>query len=104
MGTTFWLGTKKDWHAIFALAPYTLFLVGVLWLNTDPTLEIPMNTLDCTYVEGNGTWNAICNDYTHSVTYTIDVTVLQIIDILVFITALFILLIGYERLVLNPNR
>lgn len=101
MGTTFWLGTKKDWHAIFALAPYTLFLVGVLWLNTDPTFEIPMSTLDCTYFEANNTWNALCQAYPHTITYTIDVTVLQIIDILVFITALFILLIGYERLVLK---
>ena len=101
MGTTFWLGRKTDWHAIFAIAPYVLFIVGIIWLNSDPFFEIPMNTLDCTYIEGNGTWNAICDDYTHTVTYEIDTTVLQIVNVLVFITACFIILMGYERLVLK---
>ena len=98
MGVTFWLGIKKDWHAIFAIAPYSLFIVGIIMLNTDPTFDVPMNTLDCTYVEGNGTWNAVCADYDHTVTYDIDVTVLQIVNVLVFVCAFFILLIGYERI------
>ena len=97
MGFTIWLGNKKDWHAIFATASYSFFIVGIIMLNADPMLSIPMSTIACTYVEGNSTWNANCDAYDHTVTYTLDPTVLTIVNILVFIGVLFVMLIGYER-------
>ena len=101
MGFTFWLGRKKDWHAIFAIAAYSLFVVGIVMLNASATFEVPMSTLGCTYLEGNDTWNPICNAYAHTVIYTLDATVMTVVNVLVLIGAFFILLIGFERLVVK---
>lgn len=101
MGFTIWLGRKKDWHAIFATASYAFFIVGILMLNADPSFVIPITALNCTYIEGNGTWNASCDPYDFTVTYSIDPSVMMIVNFLTFTGAFFILLIGYERLVLK---
>ena len=94
IGVTIWLGTKKDWHAILAVVPFAFFILGVLMLNTDPTIEIPLSSVS--YVEGNGTWNA--QVFNHTVVYDLDVTVLAIVNILTFCVGALIVLVGYERI------
>lgn len=96
IGVTIWLGRKKDWHAIFAIAPYSLFIIGIVMLNIDPFFDVPMSTIG--YVEANGTWNAVEVD--HTVTYAVDTTMLTIINIIVFMCAFFILFLGYEKLII----
>ena len=99
LGLTFWLLSKKDWFAIFGTATYSFLIVGIIMLNVDPTLSIPMSTVACTYLEVNNTWSPTCSAVPHIVTYTLDPTVMVIVNVLVGVGIMFILAIGYKEFV-----
>lgn len=99
LGMTAWLSSRKSWYAIFATATYSFFIVGVIMLNVDPTLEIPMSTVGCTYTEQNNTWIPSCTAVEHTVTYDIDPTVMVITNVLVGVGIMFVLAIGYDHFI-----
>lgn len=99
LGFTAWLIQKKDWYAMFAAATYSFFIVGIIMLNVDPTLTIPMSTVACTYTDNSTTWNPTCTPIAHTVTYELNPTVILIVNVLVGVGILFVLAIGYERFI-----
>lgn len=99
MITIAWLERLPNYYSLFAIGPFLIIVMLVIWVNTDAVLSHPISTLDCHYYEANSTWVNNCQWYSYDEEYPLSPQMLLMLNIGMMITTIIFSYYTFEKMV-----